>query len=532
MGSAGGAPRDSIRTSYLSLVDASAMLRVVVGGNGRLLAVSRGVRSAVGLSREDAAALDFQALLSPRSAEEGVAALAAGLRARSSFVFEAELRTAGAHRPMLMTATPVELRSDIAGVRAFEGFLIKMQELENSRTYREALRARDAAERATAEKARLLAQISHEVRTPMNIIMGYIQLARGGEIGAAEARHLDTALSAAETLMAQMGDMLDLSKIEAGRLRLNIVEFDLGEELGRLGRQMQSRIETRGLEFILDIDPDIPDRMTGDPVRALQVVQNFLTNAVKFTDAGRIALRARLVKRGEDDCLVRLEVEDTGRGIPEALHAEIFTAFDRGGEEKTGTVEGWGLGLSICRAIAGVLGGAVGLRSTPGEGSTFHIDLTFGRPETPAIQDLDAPADAPGAAQGPRRKLSVLLAEDNQRNRFMLGEALHRMGHDVTFAADGAQAVSACAARPFDVVLMDIRMPRLRGDQATRAIRQDGANRDTPIIAVTANSRDDLGVAYKEAGFDSMMMKPVDLGALRALLDRVETLRPVARPDG
>ena len=514
--------RDAISRNYAYIVARSPLLRVVVGRDLRLLLASDPLLAQTGLTRRALASMRFEDLVTEDSAPGARAALLAGLEAGGIFTVEASLRRSGASAaPVIMSAAPLRDVAFTVPEEHRDGAILTVTPLEDSRVFRKALAARRAAERATAQKAKLLAQISHEVRTPMNIIMGYIQLARDGQVGAAEAKQLDTALSAAETLMKQMGDMLDLSRMDSGGLTLNAVAFNLAEELTRVAEQVGPRAQARGLDFRLELDPALPKAMTGDPVRAMQVVHNFLSNALKFTQSGHVALRAQVLEAREDGWRIRLEVEDTGRGVSQEDRERIFAAYARGEEEeRAGTVEGWGLGLSICSAIARLMDAQVSLGGAEGEGATFRFDAPFARPEKETLRPLTA-AEALAPPVHAPRPLQVLVVEDNRRNRFMLGEALARMGHAVSFAEHGAEAVEICAGRRFDVVLMDIRMPIMPGDEAAGRIKRSGLNRDTPIIAVTGNSRDDDGGSYGEAEFDSIMIKPVDLGALRAELDRL-----------
>lgn len=510
------------RTFRIPLLEGTALLRAVVDEHDRIVAISQGLLDLVGMRREEATGAPLRLLLSDDSAADAMATLAAHRGDERPFSLEASLRRPrAAPAPFIATALPgvevgyLEEARDVAS-----GLMLSLQELEESRVFREALQARRDAEQSNAKKARLLGQISHEVRTPMNIIMGYIQLARFGDVGETEASHLDTALSAAETLMSQMSDMLDLSRIESGRLTLSVAPFDLVETLTKIADQVRPRAEALGLGFSVELDPALPRRSLGDQGRIGQILHNYLSNALKFTEAGEVHLRARALAADDDGWRVRIEVEDTGCGITEEDQRALFSAFSRGDQAEHGSVEGWGLGLSICKAIAGVLRADVGVRSVPGQGALFHVEVDLRRerstPRLDALPERPAPLrlDMPPAA--PRR---VLLAEDNRRNRQMLSEALSRMGHAVSTVGNGEEAVEACREEEFDLVLMDVRMPRMRGDAAAAEIRAEGRNRTTPIVAVTANSVDDGGESYAAELFDQVMMKPLDLGSVRLLLE-------------
>ncbi len=379
-------------------------------------------------------------------------------------------------------------------------------------------RARDDAEAANRAKSAFLANVSHEIRTPLNGLVGLADLAQ--QPGASEQQrreYLALIGDCANALTAIISDILDLSKIEAGKLAVDIQRFDLQALLVSLHQAYGALCEARGLSFSLEADPALPRWVDGDRMRLRQVLANYLNNSLKFTPQGQVRLIAR---RGAGE-RVRIEVVDTGIGISEVDHPRLFQPFSQvEGDRQHGTA-GTGLGLSICRELATLMQGKVGMDSAPGQGSRFWIELPLPeRHDTP--QDLAAD-DAAGERrlQGAR----VLMAEDNPVN-MMIGVAmLQRWGVVVEQAADGQQAVdavtlAAAQGRPFDLVLMDIQMPGMNGRDAARQLRQHWDSRALPIVALSAAALLSEQQAAYDAGMDDFVTKPVDAAALRAALLR------------
>ena len=379
-------------------------------------------------------------------------------------------------------------------------------------------RARDDAEAANRAKSAFLANVSHEIRTPLNGLVGLADLAQ--QPGASEQQrreYLALIGDCANALTAIISDILDLSKIEAGKLAVDIQRFDLQALLVSLHQAYGALCEARGLSFSLEADPALPRWVDGDRMRLRQVLANYLNNSLKFTPHGQV----RLIARRSAGERVRIEVVDSGVGIAEVDRPRLFQPFSQvEGDRQQGT-SGTGLGLSICRELATLMHGEVGMDSAPGQGSRFWIELPLPeRHDTP--QDLAAD-DAAGERrlQGAR----VLMAEDNPVN-MMIGVAmLQRWGVVVEQAADGLQAVDAVSlaaaqGRPFDLVLMDIQMPGMNGRDAARQLRQRWDSRALPIVALSAAALLSEQQAAYDAGMDDFVTKPVDAATLRAALLR------------
>jgi PAS domain S-box-containing protein len=387
-----------------------------------------------------------------------------------------------------------------------------------------ARRARKRAERASAEKSDFLAFVSHEVRTPLNGVLGTLSLLLDTPLTAEARAYAETARRSGETLLWTVNEVLDLSRIEAGRLELEELPFAPAELVEEVLTLVAPLAADKGLRLASSLDPALPSRMMGDPQRVRQVLLNLLDNAVKFTSAGAVELR--LI--GEGDRLI-VEVEDTGPGIPAELRRRLFRRFQQADAGTARRHGGSGLGLMICRRLVGLMGGSIGVRSRPGEGSVFRFDLPL-RPApagaTPARREEPAPTIA-----GAR----LLLAEDSEASQLVAATILRKAGYVVDLARDGEEAVTAARSRAYDAILMDLRMPGLDGVAATARIRDlPGAAGRVPILALTASAMPGDAARCLAAGMNAHLAKPVDrprlLAAVAALLGAARADAPEAEP--
>ncbi len=372
--------------------------------------------------------------------------------------------------------------------------------------------AQRAALAAGEAKAAFLANMSHEIRTPMNGVMGVLHLLKDENLTDDGRRMLEEALSCGQMLAELLNDVIDFSKIEAGRLEMSPEPVDLRSLIEGVARLLRPQAEVKGLTLAVEAGADL-GWVSADPVRLRQALFNLVGNAVKFTLKGQVLIRAAL-RPGPGGQVLRLEVADTGVGIPEAVQPRIFQRFDQGDASTTRQFGGSGLGLAITQRLAEMMGGAVGFASTVGVGSVFWLEVAAPPAEAPV-----APAEA---AETYLDGLRILVVEDNATNRMIVTKLLERLGASVATAADGLLGVEAATHGGFDLILMDVQMPGIDGLEAARRIRAlGGAVAATPIVALTANVLSHQRQAYLEAGMDGVVGKPISPASLLAEIARL-----------
>jgi signal transduction histidine kinase/CheY-like chemotaxis protein len=385
---------------------------------------------------------------------------------------------------------------------------------------------------ATRAKARFLATMSHEIRTPMNGILGAVELALARPLDDEARKHLSLVDQCGRTLLAIINDILDFSKIESGKLVLERVPLDLGEEARQVVALLAPLAQEKKLTFTATVDPAVPAAVLGDPVRLRQVLLNLLSNALKFTDHGSVTLTVRVVGGTAERPLFEITCRDTGIGMDAQAQANLFTPFMQADASTTRRFGGTGLGLAIVHQIIGLWGGTIRCDSTPGHGSAFIITVAMPvtreapRRATPMPVDLtpSAPASVPPSAAPKPPAMRVLLAEDNLINQRIAVAMLTRCGCEVDTVTDGAAAVERCRAGDFALVFMDMQMPVMDGLEACRQIRaNEAAGRRVPIIALTANAFTEDQDACRAAGMDAFLSKPVRTADLQEVITR---LRP------
>jgi len=417
-----------------------------------------------------------------------------------------------------------------AAISVINFFFLSRRLLDRSRSaLRQARqRARDgelAAESANAAKSTFLATMSHEIRTPLNGVLGMAQAMAGDELSERQRDRLSVIHRSGESLLAILNDVLDLSKIEAGKLELEQVEFELAEVARGAYSAFTALANKKGLSFALDIEA-ARGRYLGDPTRLRQILYNLISNALKFTEQGEIRVTAR--RRDE---MLEISVKDTGVGIPPESLTKLFAKFDQLDSSTTRRFGGTGLGLAICRELAQLMAGEISVESDLGLGSTFTL-----RAPLPRVSDekIVAPSAAATPEERPEIALRVLAAEDNAVNQLVLKTLLHQMGVDPTVVDNGLLAVEAWESGDWDVILMDIQMPVMDGLTASAAIRNreaDTGRPRTPIVALTANAMAHQVEQYIAAGMDGHVAKPLQAAELFETLTRAATT-PQAKPAG
>lgn len=368
-------------------------------------------------------------------------------------------------------------------------------------------------------KSRFLAAMSHEIRTPMNAILGFAQLLRRSNLDNKQKAQLDAIISASQNLMRLLSDLLDLSRLEAGKMQLIKEPFNLHKMIDEVMDLWHSNAFEKGLRLRCTLDRDVAPRVVSDSGRIRQVLNNFLSNAIKFTDKGVITVEVEEVSRDQDISVVRFSVSDNGLGIPEEDRDRLFVPFVQTETGTSSAHQGWGLGLSICHHIATILNAKISCESNPdGQGMTFSFELPLKVlaqeiPETRVLRPSDIPTKGSG--------LQVLVAEDNIMNQDVIESMLVELGHSVTVVSNGFEALKKLQDTEYDLILMDVSMPGLDGVSATEQIRNfANERRNVPIIAVTGNITSGAREMYRSLGMNDYIPKPVSLEDLGRVIYR------------
>jgi signal transduction histidine kinase/CheY-like chemotaxis protein len=498
-----------VRSRTLALQTSEATLRAIIdtSADGIVTADARGTirsvnRAAEAMFGQQAAALlsrPLSVLLADGGAPAGLLAGPAALRA-------AGLRADGEQFPMDV---------HVAAIAEADGtlFTLFLHDITVQAQFEEGLRqARDSAERADRAKSDFLAVITHELRTPLNGVIGMTGLLLDGRLDAQSRRYAETLREAGEHLLQLINDVLDFTKLEAGRLAFEEILFEPETVLQSAVELLIPRARAKGLRLETAVAAGVPAQVRGDPGRLRQVLMNLVSNAVKFTDRGDVRVKLASEPAGPGQVMLRFSVHDTGIGIAAEHQPKLFQEFSQIDSSISRRFGGTGLGLAICRKLVLGMGGEIWAESELGRGSAFHFTARVAT--APAGKDPSKPP-VPAVQAAPGRSLRVLVAEDNQTNQIVIRAMVTKLGHRADLVGNGLEAVDAVRKRPYALVLMDVMMPEMDGLEATKLIRGlPGALGRIPIFGLTAHAAAAEHAACLAAGMDRVITKPVTIAAL------------------
>jgi signal transduction histidine kinase/CheY-like chemotaxis protein len=397
---------------------------------------------------------------------------------------------------------------------------------ERERAEAELKIAKQAADDANRAKGDFLAYTSHEIRTPLNAIIGFADVIQDSPLNATQQDYVRRIKGAGNRLLTLINDLLDLSKIEAGKLNIEFADFPLRQTLDEVTQEQAVRARDKKIGLEMHVGDNVPDNLIGDSLRLRQILINLIGNAIKFTAQGKVVTRVQMKSLEGGVAHLVFSVSDTGIGISPEKQAALFQRYVQADVSTSRRYGGTGLGLSICKSLVELMGGSIGVRSEDGKGSTFSFELPCRVQEQVMEKKPEEAVSPAGALAG--AGLNLLVAEDNEHNQLLIELLLKRQGAQVTMVGNGAEALNAMNAGAFDLVLMDLEMPVMGGFEAVAELRrrEGGNGKHVPVIALSAHAADEQRDNCIAAGMDDFLTKPIDLKALQALLRRYASVKP------
>ncbi len=510
------------RERLSATINAALDAIIVIDATGKIIEFNPAAERVFGYSKEKAINSDMGSLISADAAhdvyQKGISQfLKSG---EGNIVDKGRIELSGLRSDG--SKFPAELSIGSAMGSTGPIFVVELRDITDRKESERILtEARERAESADQAKVSFLAMMSHEMRTPLNGVLGTLDLLRATKLNKKQYGYIDLATESAEVLLRHVNDVLDIAVIERGETRLEAAEFDLGELMGSVVDISRAGIEMRGAALRVDLAPETLRRYVGDAHRIRQILLNLIVNANRFTTKGNIVIEVRQMLEGASSVEVEFSVTDNGIGIAPEDQERIFSDFATLNPSYSRDTVGVGLGLAICRRIVQRMGGKIGVDSELGKGSRFWVQLTLELAQTEEGADTYR---TPQVNLVPARRLKVLVVEDNDINRIVTLEMLASAGHDAVGANDGFDGVKKAAEQKFDVILMDISMPRMDGIQASRAIRSgDGASRNSPICALTAHAMPEEREHFADSGMQHCLSKPLRMKSLIEALSLLDT---------
>jgi PAS domain S-box-containing protein len=506
---------------YRTLVETPHIVAILLDTKGNYIYVSPNVEQVTGWQPEEFYA-DWRMglrIIRRQDHRRGAASFAQALAGKSTMDQEFRFR----HKRggwIWVSCSVLGLKDNTDGTAS--GVQVVLQDISKVKETEEELKsAKEEAEEASRAKSEFLANMSHEIRTPMNAIIGMSELLLTEELTEEQREYIETIQVSSDALLKTINDILDLSRIEAGRLTLEVEGFSLRASMGDITKTLDLKAREKDLSLTYHIEENVPDQLAGDAVRLRQILVNLVGNAIKFTDVGAVAVHVTRVEAQDDAALLHFQVRDTGIGIPPDKQEEIFQAFTQADSSVTRRYGGTGLGLSISTRLVQMMGGQIWVESEVDKGSVFQFTVRLGLYHSPHVSAATIEPAAPPAATG--RGLHILLAEDQLPNRRLAQVLLEKRGHTVEIAQNGREAVQLWQEKTFDLILMDVQMPEMDGLQATAEIRarESGSAAHIPIVAMTAYAMQGDEERCIDAGMDAYVSKPVKGDRLQEVITEV-----------